>query len=188
MTSLLKIFLVLISLTAPAAYAAPVAYRLDADKSQVGFGFSMQGSKVNGTMPISDADIVLDLDNIPASQVKVTLSAKNARAGMIFVTQTMKGPNVLDTARHPAIQFTSTRIVGDLSGAQVHGNLTIRGTTRPATLQASLFRARGTSENSRDQLVILLTGTISRAAFKADGFPGFVGDEISLRIVAHIKK
>lgn len=176
---------VLFSMTA--AQAGPERYRLDTARSHVAFTFDMQGTPTSGTIPIQAADMQIDLDNVPASRVDVTLNARGVRAGMLLVTQTMKGAQILDTARYPAIRFRSVRFTGDLSAATVTGALTIRDITRTITLDAGLYRQRGTEPGTRDRLTVLLTGTISRSAFGAGGFPGFVGDRIDLRILARIE-
>ena len=103
----------------------------------------------------------------------------------MFATQTMKGAKVLDTANHPRIQFTSTRITGTVNAATVQGNVTIRGITRPLTLNAQLFRQHSTS---LDDLSVLLTGSIDRNDFGADGFASYVGPRIDLKILARISK
>ncbi|WP_224380122.1 YceI family protein [Roseovarius carneus] len=168
--------------------AAPADYRLDVARSEVAFGFDLQGIAARGTMPVKAAKMSIDLRDVARSEVEVTLDAAAATAGVIFVTQTMKGPQVLDVGRYPEILFRSTRITGDLSGAVVEGDLTIRGITRPVRLNAGLFRQRGTDVNDLDRLTVQLTGAISRAAFGAGGFAGFVGDRIDLNIMARIEK
>lgn len=170
------------------AFAAPEAYRLNASQSIVGFTYMFQGSPTQGRMPVKAADMWLDLDNVPNSKVNVTINARRARAGFIFATQTMKGPQVLNTDRFPEIRFRSTSITGDLRGARVTGDLTVRGVTRSITLNAGLYRQSGTEIGDRSRLIVQLTGSISRAAFGADGFPGFVDDTINLNIIARIEK
>nr|WP_241188220.1 YceI family protein [Pseudohalocynthiibacter aestuariivivens] len=173
---------------ATAPHAAPELYRLDTARSQVDFELDMDGTAQSGTMPIKTARMMIDLENVQRSTVHVTLDAQAAQTGVAFVTGMMKGPEVLDTANFPEIHFQSTRIIGDLQGASVTGNLTIRGVTHPVTLKAGVFRQRGTDASNRDKLTVLLSGTISRDAFGAGGYPGFVGDRIGLRIVAQIEK
>jgi len=170
------------------ALAGPEPYRLNAAQSVVGFTYGFQGNPTQGRMPVKSADITLDLDNMPRSSVRVTLDAARAKAGFLFATQTMKGPNVLNTDRFPVITFRSTSITGDLGGATVKGNLTVRDITRPVTLRAGLYRQKGTQLGDRSRLIVQLTGTISRKAFGADGFPGFVDDRIDLNIIARIEK
>ena len=185
---MLRCFLVLIALTPALAFAGPENYRLDAERSTVSFSYEFEGARKNGRMPVASADLLIDLDNLPASRVLVTLDAASARAGFIIATEAMKSRSVLDTAQHPSIHFRSTSIRGDIHGAVVSGDLTIRGVTRPVALDARLFRQRGTDLNDRRNLLIELTGQVSRAAFGASGYSDLVGDPIGLRIIARITR
>ena len=175
-------------LVAGLATAAPQDYRLNTARSTVGFTYGFGEVENEGRMPVKSAVMRIDLGNISASQIDVSLDASRARAGFFFATQAMKGPEVLDTAHFPTIRFTSTRITGNLRKARIVGNLTVRGITRPVTLSAALYRQRGTAPDDLDNLTVLLTGTISRSAFGADGFSAYVGDLIGLRIIARIEK
>ncbi|MFB9151156.1 YceI family protein [Roseovarius ramblicola] len=175
-------------LIAAQALAAPAPYRLDTDRSVVGFTYSLAGNAGRGTMPVASADMVLDLANPGQSRVTVTLDASGARAGFFLATQAMKGPQGLDTARHPSITFRSTAITGTLGKARVEGLLTVRGTTRKVTLDAGLYRQRGTDAADLTRLTVLLTGQVDRHDFGVTGFPGLVGPMIGLRIVARIAR
>lgn len=168
--------------------ASPKAYRLDTARSTVGFTYTIDGTPAQGTMPVKSAQIMLDLDNLPNSRVEVTLDATGARAGFVIATQAMKDVKVLNTKAFPEITFRSTALTGDLSGAKVRGHLTLRGVTRPITLDARLYRQRDTDPNDRRNLAVLLTGQVSRAAFGASGYAGLVGDTIGLRIIARISR
>lgn len=180
--------LLLLCLLAAAARAEPVSYRLDLARSDVRFTYVFEGAPRTGTMPVTSADIRLDFDALANSRVDVSLSAAQARAGFVFATETMKGPEVLDTASHPEIRFRSSAITGDVNGALVRGNLTVRGVTRPITLEAKLYRQQGSDLGDLNNLTVLLTGQIDRSDFGADGFPGYVGPEIGLRILARITR
>ena len=63
------------------------------------------------------------------------------------VQKTMLGPEVLDSEGHPEIVFKSTgaESVGEGRWA-LHGNLTLRGQTRPITVQVTLKDGRYTGE------------------------------------------
>ncbi|MEM7732274.1 MAG: YceI family protein [Pseudomonadota bacterium] len=188
MTKLIRYLTALAWLIASPAVAAPENYRLDMDQSVVGFTYQFQGNPRFGRMPVSAAVMQLDLDNIARSRVNVTLNAAEANAGALFMTSTMKGPNVLHTASHPTIEFISTRIEGSLRGAKITGDLTIRGVTRPVTLTAGLYRQQGTTRTDRSRLIVQLLGSVSRSSFGASGFPGFVADQIDLNIIAYIER
>ncbi len=185
---MLRTLILIFALFALPLHAGPENYRLDVARSSVNFNYILDGVEKSGSMPVTSADLLIDLDNVPTSRVLVTLNARAARAGFIFATEAMKSRSVLDTARFPEIHFRSTRIRGTLRDATVEGNLTVRGVTRPVTLDARLFRQRGTAVTDRSNLLIELTGGIDRASFGADGYKALVGDHIKLRIVARIMK
>jgi len=168
------------------AIATPASYRLDAARSKVAFTYTLAGTAARGTMPIASADMTLDLADPAQSRVTVTLDAGGARTGFFLATRAMRGPRGLDTARHPHITFRSTRITGTLQAATVEGRLTVRGTTREVTLNATHYRRRGTDPAEPGRLSVLLTGEIDRHAFGVSGFPDLVGATIGLRIVARI--
>lgn len=184
----MRLLLFCLSVLAAPAMAGPDRFILDVARSEVGFTYDFQGAERVGAMPVISADMRIDLDNVPASSVTVTLDPGNARAGFIFATQVMKGSEVLDTANHPTIRFRSTGFHGDLRGATVTGDLTVRGVTRPVILQAGLFRQRGTDVGERDNLTVLLTGSINRKDYGAGGFPGYIGPMIDLRVMARITR
>ncbi|WP_254054665.1 YceI family protein [Roseovarius sp. EL26] len=180
--------LILLALTTPAAQAAPHIYLLDSAQSKVGFSYEFSGAEKQGQMPVKSTDMRIDLRNISASQVSVTLNAHDAKAGFVFATEAMKGPQVLHTKQFPEITFTSTKITGTLAKAKMAGKLTIRGVTQDVTLDAGLYRQSGTKVHNQDNLIVLLTGTVNRHDFGASGFPSYVGDLITLRILAQIDK
>ncbi|MEO0894519.1 MAG: YceI family protein [Pseudomonadota bacterium] len=188
MTHLIRALACLACVLATPLFAGPESYRLNMDQSVVGFTYQFQGNPRYGQMPVSNAVMELDLENIARSQVNVTLNAAQANAGALFMTSTMKGPNVLHTAAHPTIQFTSTKIEGSLRGAKITGDLTIRGVTRPVILTAGLYRQQGTERTDRSRLIVQLLGSVSRSSFGASGFPNFVADEIDLNIIAFIER
>ncbi|KMW58051.1 hypothetical protein AIOL_003021 [Candidatus Rhodobacter oscarellae] len=179
---------VLALLGAAAALAAPQSYRLEPDASTVQFTYQLNGQPMTGRMPVTRADIEIDFANLRNSTAQVTLNAAKARAGLIFATEAMRGARVLDTKRHPEMRFVSTAVRGTPSAAQLAGQLTIRGVTRPVTLQARLYRQRGTAPGALDRLSILLTGSVDRTAFGASGFADLVGPRIDITILARIAR
>lgn len=178
--------------TTVASFAAPLAYQLEAANSNVGFVYELNNNPTKGQMPVRAATIAIDFDNLANSSVDVTVNASRARAGLIFATEALKAPSVLNTSVHPNIRFVSKRIrlngrsIND--GAKIDGTLTIRGVTKPVTLNANLFRQTGTSTNDLSRLSFRLTGAVNRSEFGASGYSNLVKDTIKLDIVARIKR
>ena len=186
--SRLFLSLVLLCSTLLAAHAEPVHYTLEASKSSVGFIYHFNGAPTKGTMPVAKADLSIDFAAFHKSTVLILLNVKKARAGFIFATQALREKSVLDVANHPQIRFVSTKFSRTDTGAKVVGMVTIRGVTKPLILNAVFYRQKGSTPKDLSKLSILLTGSISRAAFGAKGYPNLVGDRIDLRILARIRQ
>lgn len=175
-------------LAAAVAKAEPQRYVLDAEKSAVGFSYDLQGTPTNGVMPVTRADLLIDVQDITASKIDVVLNPRKARAGFVIASEAMKSADVLSAKAYPEIRFQARRITGDLRGAQVTGDLTLRGVTRTATLEAKLYRQRGTEVGDLDHLSVYLTGALDRNAFGASGFSDLVGPTIELRILVQMDR
>lgn len=118
----------------------------------------------------------------------VTLDVTGAQASFPFAAQAMKGPKVLDSRKYPTITFQSTAVEGTTDAAEETGNMTIRGVTHPAVLQATLYRPHGSQPTNLSQLSIHLTGAVMRSDFGATGWNDMVGDQVRLNIVAQIAR
>ncbi len=180
---------VLAALSAGPVAAAPETFLLETARSRVGFTYYMQGSPARGTMPIAAASLAIDLDDLPASSVDVSVDVSRARTGFVLATGALKSPGVLDAANHPAIRFRATRITrtGPYA-ARIEGSFTIRGVTLPGQLGAELFRQPGTDPEDRDRLALRLTGSVDRTAFGARAYAGVVASRVDLDIVAFIRR
>ncbi|MBT8424725.1 MAG: YceI family protein [Silicimonas sp.] len=174
------------SLAVRPAHAAASRYNLDRANSTVAFTYRMNGQPMTGRMPVASADILLDVDQPPNSRVAAEIDAGRADAGPFYATEAMKSQSVLYTARYPRISFRSEAINGSIHGARIQGPLTVRNVTEPITLDAVIYRQRGTVEGDRRNLSILMTGTIDRRRFGAGGFPDIVDPTIWLQILTRI--
>lgn len=171
-----------------AAHAAPAHYVLDAARSSVRFETDFGPDRISGGMPVSAADLTLDFANVTNCRVAVRIDASRAEASFPFAAQALKGPKVLDAASHPEILFESTAVRRNGDGARVAGNLTIRGVTRPVTLDATIYRQTGTVAGDLAHLTIHLTGRVHRSDFGATGWADMVSDEVRLDILARIDR
>ncbi|MEL6689654.1 MAG: YceI family protein [Pseudomonadota bacterium] len=181
-------WLILFLLLPFTALAEPVAYTLDRERSLVGFAFDVGNDEIKGNMSVSSADIVLDLDNLARSTARVTLDTTSAVTEDSFATGAMRGAQVLDTSTFPTITFEATKISGTFNNGRVEGLVTIKGVTRPITLSAQVFRQRGQDAGDNSKLSVLLSGTVDRRDFGADGFAQFVGPDIRLDVLTRISR
>jgi polyisoprenoid-binding protein YceI len=184
-------FLVLIAFFCTAhttAFAAPIQYEIVPDKSTVGFSYQFATNDVMGQFPKYDANISIDFEKAANSQIDVILNAAQAKAGFIFATNALRSKSVLDTKTYPNITFTSNAVKASGKGVTVDGLVTVRGITKPLTLKAKLLRDVGTLASERDDLRIRLSGKLNRHDFGASGFADEVGDILTIKIDAQIKR
>ncbi|MCL6512213.1 MAG: YceI family protein [Anaerolineae bacterium] len=87
-----------------------------------------QFGKVSGTVDFNEAEP-------EKTQVHVQIAADSIDTKDEQRDAHLKSPDFLDVVNHPNIEFKSTRVerTGD-NTARLHGDLTIRGVTKPVTL------------------------------------------------------
>jgi len=188
MTRPAPVFVCLLLFCLPLRLAAePRDYTILPGASEIRFLYRLLGTQTGGTMPLRSAALRIDFDRLENTRIAVTLDAARARTTLPFAEAALKSASVLDTANHPTIRFESTGVRRDGQAALLSGRLSLRGQTAPATLRARFLRPQGTAPGGRDQLVILLEGTVSRAAFGATGFGDLVADPVALRIRATLR-
>ena len=97
-------------------------------------------SYVRGELGPISGSIVIDDKDLTRSRVDVTIDAKQIATRDEKRDEHLRSADFLDVANHPTVTFRSTRVekggqkVGD-DVLRVTGDLTIRGTTRPVTLE-----------------------------------------------------
>ena len=114
-----------------------MTWTLDPAHSAVTFSAKhMMVTTVRGTMQIRDVDLDFDPDRLESSSVRVTLDAASIDTGQEGRDQHLRLADFLDVEQHPTIDFASTRIERAGDEYRIHGDLTIRGATRPVVLRA----------------------------------------------------
>jgi len=84
--------------------------------------------------------------HVDARALRVT-DKDDSESDRAEVQKTMLGPEVLDSEAHPDIVFRSTAAdPAGQAGWTLHGNLTLRGQSRPVTVRVALKDARYTGE------------------------------------------
>ena len=166
--------------------AAPQSYTLKIDDSRIGFTYNLQGSEFQGEIPIAAADVVIDFDNLSRSQVFVTFDMAGTSAGFGPLTEAVRSKAVLSTAQNPQATFETSRVTRSGVGATLEGNLTLRGVVRPVTLDARIYRERGSDVGDLSNLVLHITGHLDRNEFGASGYANLVGPKIGLNVVVSV--
>ncbi len=181
------IFMTFIGLST-AVFAETIKYDLVKDKSNVGFTYMFGQNPNNGQFVDYDADIAINFDVASRSKVDVTLRTDTAKAGFAFATSALRSKSVLHAKQFPNIRFVSKSVRAAGNGAIIKGDVTVRGITKPLTLNAVLLRDPGTQASERNDLRMRITGKLNRHDFGASGYPDQVGPDLAIRIDARIKR
>lgn len=114
-----------------------MTWTLDPAHSAVTFSVKhMMVTTVRGAMLIRDFELDFDPDDLDASSVRVRMDVASIDTGQKVRDNHLRSADFLDAESFPSIDFVSTRIEPDGDAYDIHGELTIRGVTRPVVLQA----------------------------------------------------
>lgn len=128
-----------LGLAAPQAWAAETYY-IDQGHTEVRFSWNHAGVSVqSGEFTTATGKLVLDPDNIANSTIEVKIDASSVSSGFGPLDNHLKSKDFLDVETYPEITFKSTSVTqtGDKT-ADVTGDLTIHGVTKPVTLKTTL--------------------------------------------------
>jgi polyisoprenoid-binding protein YceI len=126
---------VVFSQARPAA-AAPETYRIDQNHMSMAFLITHVGfAKALGLFREADGSFVFDPDGPAVEDIRVTIDAASVFTNHEKRDEHLRGADFLDVADHPEITFVGTKATqtGPRTGT-VTGDLTLRGVTRPVTL------------------------------------------------------
>ncbi len=186
---------------APITIAAPAGeYVSDPNHSSVSFGLKHLGlSDYTLKFRSFDATVAFDPANIAAAKVTASIKASDITSGYpgdyaaghpgskfkSWEDDLANSTNFLDAGQHPAITFVSTSV--EPSGertAKVTGDLTLKGVTRPVTLDVTFSGETDAHPFAKVPAIgFSATGTFKRSDFGLDYLlPAIVGDDVKVQI------
>jgi polyisoprenoid-binding protein YceI len=185
-------------LSPPVAPAPAAATTWDIDTSHAAANFKVRHlmvAHVRGQLGPVTGTIVIDEQDPSRSRVDVSIDARGIDTREPKRDEHLRSADFLDVANHPSVTFRATRVeaprglAGDL---RVSGELTIRGVTRPVTLEVEALppaindpwgnARRGVSARARINRKDW--GLEWNLAIEAGGV--VVGDEVAIEIEAEI--
>jgi polyisoprenoid-binding protein YceI len=176
-----------VALAAPFALAqtAPSTWKTDPAHSEVDFTIKhMALSNVHGRFGTVDATLVWDDQDPTKSTVNATIDVTGVDTGVPNRDNDLKGARFFDVANNPKATFVSTSVTRTGSALQVNGNLTIKGVTKPVTLDVEGPTGPVTGMNKKLHTGFAATTTINREDFGIGaGMPvAMLGDDVKLTI------
>ena len=170
------------------AYAAPQTYTLDKNHTEVRFCWNHFGvSHQCAHFRDYDGQVVYDGANPEKSTLNVTFKTASIETLVPVFNGHMQGEKLFDSAKFPDATFKSTKFekTGDKTG-KVSGDLTIKGVTKPVTLDVTLNFAGSHPFSKKPTLGIAATTTVKRTDFGVSLAAPAVSDDITIEIQSEL--
>jgi polyisoprenoid-binding protein YceI len=136
-------------------------WRIDPGHAEVAFvGRHFGLTKVRGRFTGVSGDVIVD-DDVARSSVSVEIDMATVSSGDPSRDEHLRSADLFDVAAHPTASFRSTGLALEGASGRLAGELTIKGVTRPVTLDVDyLGHARDPWGN--DRAVFSASATIDR--------------------------
>lgn len=175
-------------LAAPAAVSQDgrLRYTIDDANSEVQARVAFIGvSQKTARFPDMSGSFSLSFADLNTVDMAVTVDARTLTTGD-SQTNRLRGRQFFDVAHHPTVSFVGDQIrfTGERT-ANVSGQITARGITRPSTI-AVTFSQPIAEMSTSDPVSIVATTTIDRRQFGMTAFPLIVGNQVNITIRARM--
>ncbi len=143
-------------------------------------------SHLSALLPLMDATLTLDAQHPENSKLSATIHIDKITTGVQVedFDGMLKGDRYFDIAKYPTATFTATRIERTAPNkANITGDLTLHGVTKPVTVQATFIQA-GEGPGPGYRIGFDGHATLKRSEFGITGFLPSVSDDVDLTIEA----
>ena len=135
-------------------------YTLDTSHTRLGFSARhAMVTTVRGSFPSFEGTAKIDTANPAASSVSLSIDVAGIETGNADRDGHLRSGDFFDAEQFPTITFTSTEVVReDESTWQITGDLTIKGVTKPVTIE---FESTGSARDPFGNLRVGFEGATS---------------------------
>jgi polyisoprenoid-binding protein YceI len=170
------VFVLAALLLPPRLEAAVAASPIDPSRTKVEFVVDGIGwPRTTGRFTDFSGWIAVDLQRPETSTVVFRVAARSIEVGSSSFDDYLRGDAFFDVAHYPDITFASNKVEKlDEHHARVTGDLTLRGVTRPFTVEVEVA---GSNAHAMSRMRFRATGTVHRLEFGMNaGFPAISND------------
>lgn len=160
-------------------------YAVDPGHTQVLFTVNHLGfSEYTGQFANPIGTLVLDPADPSKDKVEIVFPIEKVSTTVPALDTHLKSPDFFDAAKFPEGHFVSTAVKVSGTTATIAGNLTLKGVTKPVTLNARFVGAGPNPSSKKLNIGFAATTTVKRSDFGVSyGIP-MVSDEVRLTINA----
>jgi polyisoprenoid-binding protein YceI len=164
------------------AHAASATYRYDTVHSQIVFSISHDGySRPFGRLHIARGWLRFDPDDWSTAATELDVDVAGVDMGDTDWNKGVCKPTLLDCARHRDAHFVSTQVERkDDHHGVLHGQLTLRGVTRPLSLPFTFNRVGRTIYGLHTVAGFSASVTLDRETFGLTSNANSIGQSVSI--------
>ena len=156
-------------------------YRIDQNTSSVGFCVDSQLARIEGNFKEFQGGMALNPAPSKDSKTLVSISTASVDTKSTFIRNMIKGENFFDVENNPEILFVSDKLEWlSEDKAELKGNLTMRGTTKPVTFHVSLTPVASENTDRAEKVLVKATASLSRAQFGMTALTTLISDDVQL--------
>ena len=164
-------------------------YRIDQDTSSVGFCVDSQLARIEGEFKDFNGGMTLNPATKTDGQTLVSIKTASVETKSAFIKSMVKGENFFDVDNNPEILFVSEKLEWTSEDtAELKGNLTMRGTTKPLTFHVSLIPISGGKISQAEKVLVKATANLSRAEFGMKALSSLISDDVQLCMTVEAMK
>jgi len=164
----------------------PGEYRIDPQHSEILFSVSHFGlSNYSGVIAGAEGTLKLDTAKQLNTQLAIAVATETVSTPSDKLTGELRDPEWLDSAKFPKATFVSKKVTQTgVETADIAGELTLHGVTRPVTLHAKFVGAGLNPMKKVYTVGFDATGVIKRTEFGVSKYAPYIGDDVKLTIHA----
>jgi polyisoprenoid-binding protein YceI len=152
-------------MTAPTAAPSTTTWKLDATHSSIEFSAKhLMITTVKGRFSELEGTVTANEGSLASSHVEVSINAASIDTRTEQRDQHLRSADFLEVEKFPKITFKSTKVAGTKEKFTLTGDLTIRGTTKPISLDVT-FEGQGKDPWGGQRMGFSATGKIDRREF-----------------------
>lgn len=159
-------------------------YEVDPQHAYVNFSYTHLGFS-RPVVGFNDFTVELELEpeEIAKSRISVDIDPASIDSRVDEFNGHLVGEDFFDVENHPEIRFVATAI--EMTGANtanITGDLTIKGITKPVVLDAAINKAGTHPMNKKPTIGISATGVLMRSEWDLGRYVPAVSDEVELNL------
>jgi polyisoprenoid-binding protein YceI len=166
------------------------SYMFDMKRTEVRFTYTMGFSAGHGRFTSVNGTVQFDEAAPDKTQVQAVIETGSLVAEEPVIESELKGSEFFNVVEQPQMRFASRAVHPlDQSHAEMYGDLTVNGITRPVQMQVLLKPHSGPAlKYSQDAREFVARTRIRRSAFAMTSYASMVGDEVEIEIDAIVRK